>query len=68
MVPVSREIKEEPYKFEPVSFVSAYKVKDGTDNTPPTLSYKDDIDTIHQVSYIIYQKIVIGNTFLLPSG
>ena len=34
----------------------------------PTPIYKDDIDTIHQVSYIIDHNIVIGNIFLIPHG
>ena len=68
MVPVSGEIKEEYSKLEPVNFVSSNEVNDGTGDTLPTLRYKDDIDTIHQVNYIIYKNIVIKNNFLLPHG
>ena len=68
MVQVSGEIKEESSNFEPVNFVSANEVKDGTDDTLPTLIYKDAIDTIHQVNEIMDHKIVTGKTFLIPHG
>ena len=50
MVAVSGEIKEEYYNFEPVNFVSDNEVKGVTDDTLQTLSYKDAINTIHQVN------------------
>ena len=68
MIIVSVEIKEESSNFEPVNFVSDNEVKDGTDNTLPTLRYKYAIDTIHQVNEIIDHSIVTKNTFLLPHG
>ena len=68
MVQVSGEIKEESYNFEPVNFVSANEVKDGTENTLPSLSYKDNIGSINQVNKIIYHNIVTGKTFMIPKG
>ena len=66
MVPVSGYIKEESSNFEPVNLVSTNEVKDNTDDTLLTLSYKDSIYTIHQVNKIIYHNIFIGKTSLLP--
>ena len=66
MVLVSGDIKEQSSKFETFDFFSANEVKDGTDNTLPTLIYKDAIITIHQVNEIIDYIIFIINTFLLP--
>ena len=68
MVQFSGEIKEESSNFEPVNFVFANEVKDGTNDTLTELIYKSAIDTIHQVNKIIYHNIFIVNTFLLPHG
>ena len=66
MVPVSGEIKEQSSNFEPVNFISANEVKDGTDDTPPLISYKYAIDKIHHVNDIIYHKIITRKKILLP--
>ena len=66
MIPFSGEINEKSSNFEPVNFVSDDEVKDVTNNTLPKLSYKDVIDTIHQVNDNIDRQIFIGKTFLLP--
>ena len=42
--------------------------KDDTDDTIPTIRYSDDINTIHHVNEIIYHKILMRKTFLLPPG
>ena len=68
MVPVSGYIKEESSNFEPVNLVSTNEVKDNTDDTLLTLSYKDSIYTIHQVREIIYHNIVTIKIFLLSHG
>ena len=68
MVTVSEQIKEESYNFEPVNFVSANEVKNGTDDTLPTLRYKYAIDTIPQANEITDHTIITGNTFLLTHG
>ena len=68
MIQVSGEINEKSSNFEPVNFVSANEVKDGTNDTLKALSYKSAIDNIHQVNDIIYKKNFIGKTFLIPHG
>ena len=56
MIPFGGDINEKSSNFEPVNFVSANEVKDGTNNTLTALSYKSSIDNIHQVNDIIYKK------------
>ena len=66
MVPVSGEIKEESSKFERVNFIYDNEVKDGTDDTLLTISYKYAIYTINHVNDIIDHNIIIRKKSATP--
>ena len=72
MVPASGETNTksstESLNTELINFISANKVDYGTDDTLPTIIYKDAIDTIQKSNDIIYNNILIRRMFLLPQG
>ena len=63
MVPDIVEIKERYFKFEPVNFIFANRVKDFTDDTIPKINYKHAIYTTRHVNEIIDHNIITGNPF-----
>ena len=66
IVPVSVEIKEEYFNFEPVNFIFDNRVKDWTYDIIPKICYKNAIDTTQHLNEIIDHIIISGKTFLLP--
>ena len=55
-----------PINTEPINFFLAKNIKNCTDDTLLTISYKYTIDTIQNTNEIIDNNILIRKTFLLP--